>query len=187
MVRSVERWYDPARIFTHPEDLASLAALFARQFEPEGLVQEMIALAESDSGRFRNVHPRESEDCVHERESQAWTRESGRQKQPPTTSKAADHKHRSGSRDRRGTAHPFGTQAGSDRRVHDLWKVQHWTRCGRCPGPFHRHARPTLAVPLGLAFRPLSRDADDDVGVDVLSVHGLGNSREMSMPCSAIA
>lgn len=81
MVRSLERWYDPARNFTHPEDLASLAARFARQFDPDGLVQEMIALAESDSGRFRNVHPRESEALVHERESQAWTREIG----PPET------------------------------------------------------------------------------------------------------
>lgn len=49
----------------------------------------MIALAESDSGRFRNVHPRESEAFVHERESQAWTREIG----PPETT--ADNQQRS--------------------------------------------------------------------------------------------
>ena len=89
MVRSIERRYDPARNFTHPEDLALLAALFARQFDPDELVLEMIALAESDSGRFCNVHPRESEAFAHERESEAWTREIG----PPETT--ADNQHSS--------------------------------------------------------------------------------------------
>ena len=74
MVASWNRWYDPSRNFTRPEDLAALGQRFERQFDPAELVQAMVELAESDSGLYRNVHPRESEELVRDREREAWTR-----------------------------------------------------------------------------------------------------------------
>jgi NAD(P)-dependent dehydrogenase (short-subunit alcohol dehydrogenase family) len=74
MVESRTRWYDPERNFTRPEDLEGLARRFEKQFDPQGLIQAMIELVEADSGRYRNVHPEESEELVRNREQEAWIR-----------------------------------------------------------------------------------------------------------------
>jgi hypothetical protein len=36
-----------------------------------------------------------------------------------------------------------GRKQGATGEFTTFWNVEHWTRCGWCPGPFHRHARPT--------------------------------------------
>lgn len=74
MIENAKRWYDPKRHFTRPEDLAKLRQRFERQFDPAELVQQMVALAESDSGMYRNVHPKESEELVRSHQREAWTR-----------------------------------------------------------------------------------------------------------------
>lgn len=75
MIESRKRWYDPTRNFTRPEDLDALAERFARQFDPKDLVREMVALVEAETGLFRNVHPKESEEFVRSQERDAWTRQ----------------------------------------------------------------------------------------------------------------
>ncbi|HEV2929257.1 MAG TPA: SDR family oxidoreductase [Propionibacteriaceae bacterium] len=74
MIESPMRWYDPSHHFTRPDDLASLGRRFERQFDPGELVRAMVELAESDSGLYRNVHPKESEELVRTRQRDAWTR-----------------------------------------------------------------------------------------------------------------
>lgn len=74
MLESRNRWYDPKRNFTHPEDLDGLGRRFERQFDPQALIQTMIELVEADSGRYRNVYPGESEEFVRNREREAWIR-----------------------------------------------------------------------------------------------------------------
>ncbi|TWE21660.1 short-subunit dehydrogenase [Kitasatospora atroaurantiaca] len=74
MVRSRDRWYDPARNFTRPEHMAALDERFEKQFDPARLVRAMVELAQSEAGLYRNVHPQESERLVRERQRDAWTR-----------------------------------------------------------------------------------------------------------------
>lgn len=74
MIENAQRWYDPKRNFTRPQDLATLQQRFARQFDPGELVERMVELVESDAGLYRNVHPKEFEEMVRNHEREAWTR-----------------------------------------------------------------------------------------------------------------
>lgn len=74
MVESYRRWYDPKRNFTRPEDLVKLEQRFEKQFDPEEIFQALVALAESESGKYRNVLPRESEDFVRKSQQESWDR-----------------------------------------------------------------------------------------------------------------
>lgn len=75
MIDAVKQWYDPAVNFTRPEDLAALEQRFAKQFDPSGLVSELVAVVESDGGHYRNVHPKVSEEFVRQNEQEAWIRQ----------------------------------------------------------------------------------------------------------------
>jgi NAD(P)-dependent dehydrogenase (short-subunit alcohol dehydrogenase family) len=74
MIEGPRRWYDPKRNFTRPEELAKLRQRFAKQFDPEEIVEAMVALVEDDSGKYRTVLPKESEEYVRKSEKEAWTR-----------------------------------------------------------------------------------------------------------------
>lgn len=74
MIAGMRRWYDPSRNFSRPEDLATLGERFEQQFDPDELLHAMVELIESDSGLYRNVHPKASEELVRGRERDAWTR-----------------------------------------------------------------------------------------------------------------
>lgn len=74
MVESYRRWYDPKRNFTRPEDLVKLERRFERQFDPEEIFQALVALAEGESGKYRNVLPKESEDFVRKSQQESWDR-----------------------------------------------------------------------------------------------------------------
>lgn len=74
MIESSRRWYDPAINFTRPEDLAKLEQRFEKQYDPEEIVQALVALVEGNSGKFRNVLPKQSEEFVRKSEEEAWTR-----------------------------------------------------------------------------------------------------------------
>jgi short-subunit dehydrogenase len=74
MVESYRRWYDPKRNFTRPEDLVKLEQRFEKQFDPEEIFRALVALAESESGKYRNVLPRESEDFVRKSQQESWDR-----------------------------------------------------------------------------------------------------------------
>jgi NAD(P)-dependent dehydrogenase (short-subunit alcohol dehydrogenase family) len=75
MVESPSRWYDPKRNFTRAEDLKRLAQHFEKQFDPQELIEAMIGLVEADSGLYRNVHPKQSEERVRHLQEEAWTRQ----------------------------------------------------------------------------------------------------------------
>jgi len=74
MIEGTRRWYDPNRNFTRPEDLAKLGQRFAKEYDPEEIVQAMVALVEADFGKYRTVLPKESEEFVRKTEKEAWTR-----------------------------------------------------------------------------------------------------------------
>jgi NAD(P)-dependent dehydrogenase (short-subunit alcohol dehydrogenase family) len=74
MVDTLDDWYDPELHFTRPTDLAILREqTFATEYDPDDLVRHMVELAEADSGLFRNVHPKQSELAVRERQQAAWS------------------------------------------------------------------------------------------------------------------
>ena len=74
MIEGPRRWYDPNRNFTRPEDLARLRQRFEKQYDPEEIVQALVALAEADSGKYRTVLPKESEDFVRKNQQESWDR-----------------------------------------------------------------------------------------------------------------
>ena len=74
MIEGTRRWYDPNRNFTRPEDLAKLHQRFEKEYDPEEIIQALVALAEADSGKYRTVLPKESEDFVRKNQQESWDR-----------------------------------------------------------------------------------------------------------------
>lgn len=66
------RWYDPAKHFTRPESLAGIGELLANQLDPQSMADVIVDVVLSDTARFRNVHPKETEDIVKQIQRDAW-------------------------------------------------------------------------------------------------------------------
>jgi short-subunit dehydrogenase len=67
------RWFDPKVNFTSTEPLKALNTVLANQLDPKDLVDTMIDLIVADESKFRNVHPKETEDDAKEVQKKAWT------------------------------------------------------------------------------------------------------------------
>ena len=68
---SLSHWYDPAKSFTPPETFHSFAEILARQLDPQSMADVIVDVVLSD-GKFRNVHPKETEDLLKQIQSEAW-------------------------------------------------------------------------------------------------------------------
>jgi short-subunit dehydrogenase len=66
------RWYDPAKHFTRPESLAGAAQILAHQLDPQSMADVIVDVVLSDRPRFRNVHPKETEDLLKRLQQDAW-------------------------------------------------------------------------------------------------------------------
>jgi short-subunit dehydrogenase len=66
------RWYDPARNFTRPESLAGAARVLAHQLDPQSMADVIVDVVLSDRPRFRNVHPKETEEMLKRLQQDAW-------------------------------------------------------------------------------------------------------------------
>jgi short-subunit dehydrogenase len=67
------RWYDPERNFTRPESLGAATDVLAHQLDPRSMAEAIVQVVLSDNGRFRTVHPKETEDLVRQSQHDAWT------------------------------------------------------------------------------------------------------------------
>jgi short-subunit dehydrogenase len=66
------RWYDPAKNFTRPESLAGAAQVLAHQLDPHSMANVIVDVVLADQPKFRNVHPKETEDLVRQLQQEAW-------------------------------------------------------------------------------------------------------------------
>ncbi|MFZ2030871.1 MAG: SDR family oxidoreductase [Vitreimonas sp.] len=67
-------WFKPGVHFTRAEDMAKTAALLDGQFDPQGAVDALVALAAEPSPHFRNVVPMPIEEAIKATQAEAWTR-----------------------------------------------------------------------------------------------------------------
>jgi len=71
-VDAMARWYDPSRNFTRPEAFGGVAEALANQLDPQSMVDVIVDVLLADSPKFRNVHPKETEDFIKQLQKDAW-------------------------------------------------------------------------------------------------------------------
>ena len=69
------RWHDDAVNFTREPDIkASFAEIMEGQFDPEEMIDKMVAIISADDGNYRNVWPPSIEELIKQVQESAWTR-----------------------------------------------------------------------------------------------------------------
>jgi hypothetical protein len=66
-------WYDPEKNFTSPGTFAGSAEALKNQLDPQSMADIIVDVILSDNPKFRNIHPKETEDFIKELEKNAWT------------------------------------------------------------------------------------------------------------------
>ena len=69
---TLRHWYDPKTNFTPPETFDAFGDLLANQLDPQSMADVIVDVALSDNGKFRNVHPKETEDLIKHLQASAW-------------------------------------------------------------------------------------------------------------------
>ncbi len=73
MAETASRWLDDKKYFHKKAAVEKqLQATFAEQGDPQDMINEMIAIIPADSGKFRNVFPKEEEDRIKKVQVDAW-------------------------------------------------------------------------------------------------------------------
>ncbi|SEW52925.1 SDR family oxidoreductase [Chitinophaga arvensicola] len=75
-VDSIFRWYDPKNNFTPSSAFDGAAESLAHQLDPQSMADCIVNVALDDNSKFRNVHPKETEDFVKKLQAEAWTAKS---------------------------------------------------------------------------------------------------------------
>jgi short-subunit dehydrogenase len=69
---TISHWYDPAKNFTPPEVLEGMRAVLVHQLEPKAMADVIVDVVLSDTPKFRNVYPQETEDLIRQMEKDSW-------------------------------------------------------------------------------------------------------------------
>ncbi|MBO9728482.1 MAG: SDR family oxidoreductase [Chitinophaga sp.] len=72
-VDSIFRWYDPKTNFTPSSAFDGAAESLSHQLDPQSMADCIVNVALDDNSKFRNVHPKETEDFVKKLQAEAWT------------------------------------------------------------------------------------------------------------------
>lgn len=67
-------WFRPGVNFTRESDMARTAVLLDGQFDPQGAIDALVALASAAHPHFRNVVPEPIEAAIKQTQADAWTR-----------------------------------------------------------------------------------------------------------------
>lgn len=71
-VDAVSHWYDPEKNFTPPAVFEAAGATLANQLDPKLMAEVIVEVLVSDSHKFRNVYPPETEAMIKTIQAQAW-------------------------------------------------------------------------------------------------------------------
>ncbi|MGB8467640.1 MAG: SDR family oxidoreductase [Candidatus Babeliales bacterium] len=73
MAETASHWMDDKKNFHKKADVKKmLEAKFEQQFNPQEMIDAMIAIIPADSGKFRNVVPKMAEDFIRKSQADAW-------------------------------------------------------------------------------------------------------------------
>jgi short-subunit dehydrogenase len=69
------RWHDDAVNFTREADIkAKFAEIMKGQFDPQEMIDQMVAVIGADDGKYRNVWPPSIEELIKQVQETSWTR-----------------------------------------------------------------------------------------------------------------
>jgi len=75
---STFEWHDDSVNFTREADLrATFDEIMKGQYDPQGMIDHMVAVIGADDGKYRNVWPPETEELIKQVQATAWTRQAG--------------------------------------------------------------------------------------------------------------
>jgi len=72
MVETVLHWMDDTYFHKKADVEKDLKSKFENQRDPKDMIEEMIAIIPEDSGKFRNVFPKDVEDSLKKAQAAAW-------------------------------------------------------------------------------------------------------------------
>ena len=71
-------WHNDSVNFTREADIrATLDEIMKGQYDPQGMIDHMVAVICADDGKYRNVWPAETEELIKQVQATAWTRQAG--------------------------------------------------------------------------------------------------------------
>ena len=71
-VEAMYHWYDPKKNFTPLEAFGGLNEALAHQLDPQSMVDVIVDVVLSNNPKFRNVHPKETEEMIKQLQKDAW-------------------------------------------------------------------------------------------------------------------
>jgi short-subunit dehydrogenase len=69
---TISHWYDPERNFTPPQVLEGMRAVLVHQLEPKAMADVIVDVVLSETPKFRNVYPQETEDLIRQIQTDSW-------------------------------------------------------------------------------------------------------------------
>jgi hypothetical protein len=75
---STFEWHDDSVNFTREADIrATFDEIMKGQYDPQGMIDHLVAVIGADDGKYRNVWPPETEEFIKQVQATAWTRQAG--------------------------------------------------------------------------------------------------------------
>lgn len=73
LAETTSHWMNDKKNFTKKADVAKFFEhTLTNQQDPKDMIEAMISIIPGDTGKFRNVHPKEAEDFIKKVQAQAW-------------------------------------------------------------------------------------------------------------------
>jgi hypothetical protein len=69
---TISHWYDPTKNFTPPQVLEGMRAVLVHQLEPKAMADVIVDVVLSETPKFRNVYPQETEDLIRQIQKDSW-------------------------------------------------------------------------------------------------------------------
>jgi len=73
MAETASHWMDDNKNFNKKADVETLLKrIFENQLDPKEMIEAMVSIIPADSGKFRNVVPKDAEDFLKKLQAEAW-------------------------------------------------------------------------------------------------------------------
>ena len=69
---TISHWYDPTKNFTPPQVFEGMRDVLAHQLEPKAMADVIVDVVLSDTPKFRNVCPQETENQIRQIQKETW-------------------------------------------------------------------------------------------------------------------
>lgn len=69
---TMSHWYEPTKSFTPPQLLEGLQNALAHQLDPRAMADVIVDVVLSETPKFRNVFPQETEDLIRQVQGDTW-------------------------------------------------------------------------------------------------------------------